>query len=319
MAARRIGIIAFLICFCICLVPTSALVASSANEINQIDANQKCSLTLYYGYGETPFSAVNVKLYKVANVSSGYKYTPTSSFAPLYVTLNGIKSTSEWNALRSTLEMVIIAKNITPNFTLVTNEQGYACFENLETGLYFAVAETATLPDENCYFSSALVVLPGLDQNGNPQYHQTVKAKTEVLPPIDPDEKTELKVIKLWKDDSLEDIRPESVEIEIFHQNESYITVTLSAENNWSYSWTIDDDPANWSAIEKEVPSGYTMTVEKSGNSFVVTNTYSSDDPVKPPQTGDTANILLYVIIMILSGSGLIFLGLMGKRNRNEK
>ena len=64
------------------------------------------------------------------------------------------------------------------------------------------------------------------------------------------------------------------------------------------------------------------MTLEKRGNSFVLTNTYTPKNPDEPfdaPQTGDTSNIMLYVILMIVSGSMLIILGIIGKRNAHEE
>jgi hypothetical protein len=43
-----------------------------------------------------------------------------------------------------------------------------------------------------------------------------VNAKGEVLPPVDPDENVELKVLKLWRGDENRNVRPESIEVEIF-------------------------------------------------------------------------------------------------------
>ena len=63
------------------------------------------------------------------------------------------------------------------------------------------------------------------------------------------------------------------------------------------------------------MPEGYTMTVEDRGNSFLITNTFDGP-PIRPPQTGDTANILLYIVLMTISGSMLIILGITGKRKR---
>ena len=61
------------------------------------------------------------------------------------------------------------------------------------------------------------------------------------------------------------------------------------------------------------------MTVEERESTFVLTNTWSAtnpDDPVKPPQTGDTSNVLAHILLMIASGSMLIILGVTGKKTR---
>ena len=136
------------------------------------------------------------------------------------------------------------------------------------------------------------------------------------------DDEIELKVLKLWKGDERRNNRPKSIEVEIFKDGESYKKVELSQDDNWSYSWTAKDDGAKWTVIERNTPSGYTMTLEKRGNSFVLTNTYTPktpDEPFDTPQTGDTSNIMLYVILMIVSGSMLIILGIIGKRNAHEE
>ena len=93
----------------------------------------------------------------------------------------------------------------------------------------------------------------------------------------------------------------------------------LSKENNWSYSWKTKEGDAKWTIIERNTPSKYTMTVEKRDTSFVLTNTYIPENSSKDPQTGDTSNIMLYVILMIVSGSILIIIGVMGKRDVHEK
>ena len=69
--------------------------------------------------------------------------------------------------------------------------------------------------------------------------------------------------------------------------------------------------------IERNVPAEYTMTIDERETSFVITNTYTPtypDDPVPPPQTGDTSNVLMYAMLMIASGTAFIILGIVGKR-----
>jgi hypothetical protein len=71
--------------------------------------------------------------------------------------------------------------------------------------------------------------------------------------------------------------------------------------------------------VERNVPQGYTMTVEERESTFVLTNTRiptDPDDPGRLPEMGDTLNILLYVLLMFVSGSMLIVLGITGKKSR---
>ena len=319
MRNRKIGIIVFLLCFCFHLMPYSVMAVSTSDAVEPIIPEKECSLTISYCYGETAFSGVEVKLYRIAEVSADFKYTLTQPFKASGLILDGIRTAGEWNVVRSTLEAHILAYNISPEVTAVTNEAGQASFDDLQTGMYLAIVSQVEQDDLHYRFDSALIALPGLGSDGRPQYQVSVNAKGEVLPPVDPDENVELKVLKLWRGDENRNVRPESIEVEIFCNGISYETVILSEENHWAYTWFAKDDGSTWTVIERNVPQGYTMTVEERQSTFVLTNTWTPtypDDPGKPPQTGDTSNIMLYVLLMIGSGSMLIILGITGKKSR---
>ena len=317
MINRKIGILFILLCLCFHLMPCQVMAASTSDAVEPIIPENECSLTVSYCCGETAFSGIQVKLYRIAEVSADFRYTLAQSFAASGLILDGIRTSGEWDVVRSTLKAHILAYNIAPEFTSVTNEDGQVSFESLKTGMYLAIVNQVEQDDLHYRFDSALIALPGLGSDDRWQYQVSVNAKGEVLPPVDPDEKIEFKVLKLWKGDEGGSDRPESVEVEIFRDGISYEKVVLSEENHWSYTWSAKDDGANWSAVERNVPHGYTMTVEERESSFVITNTLISstpDDPDNPPQTGDTSNIMLYVLLMTLSGTMLIILGVIRKK-----
>lgn len=317
MINKKMGILVFLLCFCFQLVPYQAMAASTSDAVEPIIPKKECSLTLSYRYGETVFSNAEVKLYKIAEVSADFKYTLTASFKDSGLILNGIRTAGEWNVVRSTLEAHILANNIAPDFNSVTNKDGKASFGALQTGLYLAIINQGEKYEPYYRFDSALIALPGLGQDGHWQYQVSANAKGELLPPIDPDEKAEFQVLKLWRGDENRNDRPKSIEVEIFCNEISYETVILSEENHWSYSWSAKDDGSNWRVVERNVPDGYTMTVEERQSSFVLTNTLtptSPDDPDNPPQTGDTSNTLFFVLLMSGSGSILIIFGITRKK-----
>ena len=319
MIDKKIRIIVFLLCFCFHLMPYQVMAASTSDAVEPIMPESECSLTVSYCNAETAFSDIQVKLYRIAEVSADFKYMLTQPFEASGLILDGIRTAGEWNVVRSTLEAHILAYNIAPEITSVTNEDGQANFEALQTGMYLAMVGQVTQDDLHYRFDSALIALPGLGPDGRWQYQVSANAKGEVLPPIDPDEKVELNVLKLWRGDEDRDDRPKDIEVEIFCDGISYKTVILSEENHWAYSWPAMDDGSSWTVVERNVPQGYTMTVEERQSTFVLTNTWTAtypDDPGKPPQTGDTTNILLYVLLMIGSGSMLIILGVTGKKSR---
>ena len=152
-----------------------------------------------------------------------------------------------------------------------------------------------------------------MDAEGQWQYAITVAAKPDIL--TQPDADRQMKVLKLWKGDEARTDRPKSIDVEIFRNAESYKTVTLSENNHWSYTWTAKDDGSIWNVVERNIPEGYTMTVEERDTAFVLTNIRNTPG-TPPPATGDSANILLYVVLMLLSGGMLIILSIRGKRKQ---
>ena len=316
MAKRRMAVTIILLCLCFWLTPCYAMATSTTDASEPINVNAECTLTLSCTCDGTAFEDVSLKVYKVADVSSDFQYKLTSSFEKSALILNGVRTNGEWDVIRSTLEAHIVAENIAADAIAKTDSQGIVCFEDLKPGLYLAVVGTVTQEDITCFFDSALVALPGLNTEGVWEYQVTVASKSELIPPID--DEIELKVLKLWKGDGGSSARPTMIEIEIFRNGTSYQTATLSENNHWTYTWSAKDDGSDWKVVERNIPTGYTMTIEERETSFVLTNTLNRDVPDNPdsPQTGDTSNIMLWVILMIVSGSMLIILGIMGKRNR---
>ena len=238
----------------------------------------------------------------------------------------------------------------------MTGQGGGVRFEGLKPGLYFAKTGSAVQNNLIYTFESPLVSLPGTG-GSDWQYDVAVTCKSQVIPmppPDDPEpeEPLHFKVLKLWKGDSGQDTRPESVEIEIFCNGESRQTVILSEANHWSHTWTAKSDGSDWTVAERNIPAGYVLTVTEKGTSFVLTNTLTPDNPEEPedpdnpngpgdtppdtpdspgtsdetetpvkpsgdtPKTGDTSNVLLYMILLYVSGCALIILGIIGKRKK---
>ena len=342
MINRKIGIFALLLCFCFCFVQLGMQVASASDT-----SENTCSLTVSYRYGETAFSDVPVKLYKVADFTADYRYILTPSFTIYGLSLNGLQNTGEWNVVRSTLEAHIVANGIAPDMVSATDPNGSVYFDAIEKGMYLAVADLVVRDQWQYLFDAALVAVPGRNQDGSWYNAVSVNAKAEALPPVDSDEEIQLKLLKLWKGDQGQTNRPETVTVEIFRNGVSCETVVLSEENHWCYTWSAKDDGATWFVVERNVPQGYSMNVEQKESAFVLTNTWipttpeDPDDPTnptdttgstnpadpttsitpttpkapdEPPKTGDTTNTLLYILLMTISGTMLIVLGVTGKK-----
>ena len=312
MVARRLAIIGLLLCLCLACLPCSTQAVSTADASEPLSPEKACSLTLSYTCNGITFGNLQVKLYKIAAVTAEAYYTLTPNFQFSGLEINGIRTTGEWDMIRSTLEAHILADDISPNATAKTDSHGLVTFDELEPGMYLVISEDGVYNELPCIFQPALVALPGLDEDGCWQYDICISPKPQLPPPVEPDE-LRFQVLKLWKDRGHEKKRPESIKVEIFRNGESYEIVILSEENNWSYHWTAPADGARWMVAERNVPEGYILTVEDRTTTIVLTNSVPKDPPGNP-QSGDSANILLAVVLLNLSGAGLIALGLYRKR-----
>lgn len=312
MAARRMAIICLLVCLCLFRMPGSAMAVSTSDASAPISPETPCSLALTYTCDSIAFENLRVKLYRVASVSADARYTLLPSFRDSGLELNGIQTTGEWDVIRSTLEAHILAHGIAPDHTAVTDSGGQAHFDGLMPGIYLAASACGQQNGEQYVFRSALIALPGLDEEGLWQYDTAAAPKPEILPPTEPE--LQFQVLKLWKDEGKENSRPKSIQVEIFRNGESWETVNLSRENNWTYRWTAPADGAVWMAVERNIPDGYTVSVEERSTTFILTNSFPTDPAPDRPQTGDSTNILLLVVLLNLSGIGMILLGLSRKR-----
>ncbi len=315
MKKRTTGWLSIFLCLCFLLCPLKAH-ASSTDQANAfINTDQACTLDLTYSFDGLLFSDVHVALYQVATVSRDFQYTATEAFAACGLNFNRVASQSEWNTIRSTLDNYIAAYGVTPVCTQQTNAEGNVVFTDLEPGLYLTSAVQVTCDGLRYYFASVLSALPKLNEENSWEYHVSAKCKPDVDNPTGED--IAYKVLKLWKDEGKEENRTKSVEIDIIRDRKTVKTVVLSDDNDWSFSWYAEDDGSVWSVTERNIPKGYTMTVEKNLTTFTVINSWPTP-PSDIPKTGDTSNIGLCVVLMCLSGAALILLTIIQRRRQYE-
>ena len=100
-------------------------------------------------------------------------------------------------------------------------------------------------------------------------------------------EETEVKVSKVWDDKNNQDgYRPEDVTVNLLADGkETGKTVTLSAANNWSHTWTKLDKKANGNDIDYTVTENavaeYTANITKAADgtfTYTVTNTHKIEE-----------------------------------------
>ncbi len=286
---------------------SSALLAVQAR--GNVETGREASLKLTYGYAGKTFEGLDIRIHRVANMFGNVDFELVDAFNDLPVELRGIKSQGEWKEVASTLMGYVAADEIAPAAEKQTDSKGEVFFEGLTTGLYLVEGFKADTGDGYCLFESFMITLPGTDENEEWLYDVEALPKSSFA---EYEEKeVDYKINKLWKDDGNEDKRPTVVEVDLYCDGKFAETIFLSSENDWSYSWK-SGERAIWTAIEKNVAEGYTVTVEQNGTGFLLTNTY---DVPPPPGTGDFSSVYLAVAVMSLAGAVLVLFGLTRKKS----
>lgn len=311
MKKRLIVIITILLSV---LIPISNVMAlSSVDAKEKIDITKLCSLELLYSSGEMQFDDLNIQLYKVAEVSEDFQYTLSGKFADYPISIDDISSQGEWKQLSTTLNSYMLADNISPTKTAVTDRNGKAVFSDLSCGLYLVSAVDAVQNNKIYHFSEFVISIPTVNDYGNVNYNISAKPKSVKTEPLN--NQVEYKAIKLWKD-SNSDERPSSVEIAIYKNGLVQESKILNSENNWSYFWRAVDDGSEWTVIERNIPNGYKVSIEKNAESFVIVNT-SSEKITTSPKTGDTDRNI-YSIAFATFVSAFIITSFVILRKRNK-
>lgn len=310
MKKSIIGLVCALFCISVIFAPVSAFAAE-----------EKCSLALTYSKEHEIFSDVEIKIYRIAG--KDLEMLPSYSVYP--VELGNVSTQAEWNDIATTLRGFIESDDLEPYAVQTTNESGVVVFTDLEVGLYLVSEVTVEKEDKLYSFSNFMINLPAYE-DGAELYDVSAKPKPAVSE-VEKGEKT-YTVLKLWKDQGT-DVRPTEISVDILKNGTVEETVTLNSENNWSYTFKSKDHDSRWTVVEKNVPTGYSVTVSEKGTTFVVVNTYFSDgdnEQVSPhegnsnaPQTGETLPLKLFIIIFCISGMIVLVFGIGVRRKTNEK
>lgn len=331
---KRIG------CFCCTLMLCLGLLQVECAAA-VIDTAYPCSLTLSYTKNGNAFPNLEIEIYRVAELRADGEYMLVEPFSGYPIKIHGISSQQEWRDTAQTVRNYAAANQIAPYQSQKTDHEGRVCFTGLETGLYMVKGTSAKENGKVFVFHDFMIYLPTYMEG---DYDYDVEANPKHTEHIHHSRYT---VVKLWADSGANDQRPESVCVDIVKDGEIWESVTLSGENNWSYSWDVPQEGGDWSVMERDVPDGYEVSITSNGNTFTITNSKAPskpdepdppkepdipDDPNPPdepglpvtpdepspdtPKTGDTAPLLLYVIIMCVSGFGLMILGVLGIKEK---
>ena len=301
--------IAALICLTVLLAVVLCPLYTGA--VTPLDPDAEASLALHYQKDGQAFPGLSISIYRVAEAFPDGTFALIAPFISYPVNIHGITQQEQWQNTAATLNSYIVANQLAPTRTGVTNDAGIAAFGQLETGLYL-VCEVIGENNTGTYvFNQFMVYLPTPQPDGS--YNYAVEANPKCVSFVP---KTEYRVTKLWQDAGHQTDRPEQVAIDIYRDGVLQETQILSPSNNWSYTWYVSaDDQSKWTVTEQSVPEGYTVTVQENGSYFSLINTHKSNEDVPDiPVTGDSFNPLPWVLALCISGIILILLAIYSRR-----
>lgn len=298
------------------------------------------TLEVKLAYEKRPLSGVTVTLHRVADiteVSPWITFTLSGEFANYPVKLEDLDSDG-WADAAFTLANYAVADDITPDATTKTGADGYAQFDKIEQGLYLVRAEKYV--DGKGYRYTAaptLLELPTYKESDHKwELNAEVEMKVERTPkpeesetdtPDTPDMPsdsvtttgTSLSVHKVWNSGRAE--QPESVTVEVVTEGKSVANAQLTAATGWCHTFTGLDSSKQYSVVERGVPQGYTVTISKGSNGYIITNTaVDYTQAVQPaltgliPQTG-----LLWWPVPVLAVLGLLLFAAGWKKHNDSK
>ena len=244
-----------------------------------INLNQRHTLTVEYPCADTSF-----QIYKVADVSETGSYTLTETFAKYPFVFENMDQT-QWRTLALILEGYIARDDIQPLAEQSTDANGKTTFQDLDAGLYILIGRNQSDSTYRYECEPAMIQLPGLNEKEEWITEVTAKPKYTKQPVSQEETLTQKKVIKIWKDNNSKK-RPKEIQVELLKDGKIADTVMLNVDNNWKYQWDNLDSSATWQVVEKEVPQGYRVTVDREADTFTITNVKSTSS--KDGNTGTT-------------------------------
>lgn len=255
---------AFIICFI-----TSVLIMFSGTNIG-VRAEKTGSVTLVCESRGESLSGMTWRFYH-AGKRSGNTIVPSGNFSGYKVTFGDLSADALMSAA-STLESYAVLDGITPNAEGVTDSDGQIRFADLEPGIYLVCGDKLTV-GKGTYTPAPMFVEvseSNPDMTAYPKftYQDVLGADTE-----------RFRLMKIWEnDEEFPQDRSASINVEIYCNSVLKETVTLSEENDWTYSWTAKISDV-WRVKEINIPEHYTVIYRSNENQFVVVNTHDEDIP----------------------------------------
>lgn len=314
---RRLFCMMLCVLLCITALPFSVFASES------VSVTADSYLAVKFIHDKTPISGAEFSLYRVADISEDGVFTLSGDFSEYPVSLKNLTG-AKLRSTANTLAGYVRMDRIPSLEDGKTDKSGLLEFLHLTPGLYLLIGKDRSIGEYTYEPEPLLVSLPSTDpETGKPNYAVTVHPKYDREKEEERPDTITRKILKVWEDDGNKDKRPKSIDVVLMRDDDVYDEVTLSAKNNWRYTWRDLDADYKWTIIEKK-PKGYTVDVSREGITFVITNTYKEEKPPKPPKKDPNlpyAGVLWWPVpVLAVLGIFFVLIGLLDRRGtKHEK
>lgn len=239
---------------------------NTASRPTSVDVNATAIIVVE----QCPVDGQTFTAYQIASMDSQGKLTPVDALKDEAAvsgldpdTLDANASAQELSRFATTYAGAVASHANNLFHASAVSKDGTARIEGLKPGLYLVSAKELTVGDTTYTSGSYVVMVPVKTAYGT-EYTRTIEATKMTHTTV---HHFKNQVTKLWKGDTAS-TRPESVDVEIYNGTKLVQTVTLNADNNWTYSW---DGAGDWSVREViETIDGYKTTTDLSTNEAIV-------------------------------------------------
>ena len=264
------------------LLCITLLLAAAAMAAPAIDTARAVQLTVALRDDGAALPGAQLSIHRIASVGADGKLKVLAPFDKYNVKLD-TGSESAMDGIADTLGAYVLRDQLAPAASCTSNDGGNAVFPDLQQGLYLVMGQRYVHNGRVYTIQPSLVQLPLWNAAGEAWIYDVVtNAKHESRPDEPQPAPINRKVLKVWNDNGHTASRPREVVVQLLRDGEVYDTVTLSMRNLWRHSWTGLDANHSWNLVEKET-EGYSVAVRQEGITFVVTNTYDSENPPSAP------------------------------------
>lgn len=248
-------------------------------------AGQTGTLTISY-----PLDGTLYHIYRVGSLKNGG--------IAMDAAFSGV-DTADLATAAGVMADMIQRSGVCPELACARVAGGRAEFANLPMAVYLVVGEPGMKDGVNYWPTPFLVSVPQTEE-GRFLWNVEVVGKKEMDMTIS--------VVKRWVGDAVS-TRPTSIVVHLVLDGRDYgDPVVLNADCGWTHTWK-NLPPKNWHVREDSFMS-YSTAIVRSGNTFIITNTYK-----QVPQTGQ---LWWPVTALAVPGLCLLCLGIARRRRSDE-